>query len=808
MLLLPSTRFRGVLLSSARPSLALSFMNGKLDPRITFSRGSSATYFDNSGTLRTAGVDTPRFEYDVVTGALRGLLSEEQRTNYVYNPRAEGFVAPSTYPPDWSQSEGSGVSPIIVGTGTEDGIPYVDVRWSGTTTAVGNMNFFPLTPGPAASPGQVWTTSCYVRIVDGDFTNLTNFSILSSDNSPAGNHQNGPGTPTTAPLKSQRWLNTFTVATGATAINGVGIQITNIAPGPINITLRIGAPQLEQGNFASSSILPPVGSPAVTTRAADYTDLSSAGWLNPNMGAIIAVFVPRYLPAVGNPNGVFQLSDGTINNQVQDYIYSDGLQHFEIKEAGNFQPGSGGPNQQVNFGRKNTGAATWSSSGGMVIADGNLYQPTGAVNVPVMSRLSLGYGNGWLNGWLQELTYYPRMFSVSEIQSNGGESYDDYLLDLDFLDGSGLENFKLQFTRASGATYFDSSGVMRLAGSNRPRLDCDPVTHEPLGLLMEAQRTNYIPNSLSSSPGWTSSVSTDVSALYPAATVWKSPLTNGNLGAYGNVPAASGSFTFSMWLWIPSSYSSGAPRLDLDGTYGTGATLSIGRADLTKRDQWQRVVSTMTLGTGASAQFNLVLRNDAPTNSADFIYHTCWQYENGNFATSYIPTSGSAATRAADYCYYLNPLMFGSSDRSIAVEFSRCDAAVDTSAYAGMFAISDSSSTDFVNLFSASSNTYSGLESWQYLGNVASPPQNGLPITDTKRHSYVITTSASGSASISIDGGNTYSNTFSSYTVPMTLDRINVGYGRFGPTWHSVHIARIRYWNRLLTAAEAQQVSA
>ena len=66
------------------PSLNLDFANsGKLDPRITFTRASTATYFDKLGVLRTAADNEPRFDYDPVTLEAKGLLIEESRQNLV-----------------------------------------------------------------------------------------------------------------------------------------------------------------------------------------------------------------------------------------------------------------------------------------------------------------------------------------------------------------------------------------------------------------------------------------------------------------------------------------------------------------------------------------------------------------------------------------------------------------------------------------------------------------------------------------------------------------------------------------------------
>lgn len=64
------------------PTLNLDFANTKrLDPRITFSRASTATYFDENGTLRTAATNAARFDHNPVTGESLGLLVEEARTN-------------------------------------------------------------------------------------------------------------------------------------------------------------------------------------------------------------------------------------------------------------------------------------------------------------------------------------------------------------------------------------------------------------------------------------------------------------------------------------------------------------------------------------------------------------------------------------------------------------------------------------------------------------------------------------------------------------------------------------------------------
>lgn len=62
-------------------TLSLRFDLGQFDPRITFTRNSSATYFGSDGLLKTAAANEPRIDYDPVTKACKGFLVEESRTN-------------------------------------------------------------------------------------------------------------------------------------------------------------------------------------------------------------------------------------------------------------------------------------------------------------------------------------------------------------------------------------------------------------------------------------------------------------------------------------------------------------------------------------------------------------------------------------------------------------------------------------------------------------------------------------------------------------------------------------------------------
>ena len=55
-----------------RPSLDLDFTQERLDPRITFTRGSIGTRVNRNRLIETVSANQPRFDYDPVTGECKG----------------------------------------------------------------------------------------------------------------------------------------------------------------------------------------------------------------------------------------------------------------------------------------------------------------------------------------------------------------------------------------------------------------------------------------------------------------------------------------------------------------------------------------------------------------------------------------------------------------------------------------------------------------------------------------------------------------------------------------------------------------
>jgi hypothetical protein len=228
------------------------------------------------------------------------------RTNYVRNSRVEGAVAgtPGTLPTYWSIGLAAGLAQQIVGTGITSGIQYVDIRVYGTPTNTGlACNLYLDTNNATTTLNQTWASSAWVQLIAGTLPG----NIVMDIGEYATGTAHYPGTNIAAPSIWARNTNITTVTDPA--INQVDAMIWVYLPTiqAVDFTIRIGGPQLEVGSMATSLILPPVGSPAVTT-VTDYS-VSSLGLVTfANAPAAAAI-----LTWTGNYNWLVRFADDNVD---------------------------------------------------------------------------------------------------------------------------------------------------------------------------------------------------------------------------------------------------------------------------------------------------------------------------------------------------------------------------------------------------------------------------------------------------------------------------------------------------------------
>ena len=265
------------------PTLALQFdkqryaANGaakSFSDILTFTRSTTATYFDASGVMQTAAIDAPRFDHDPVTQQPLGILVEGQRTNAIWNSTNTGVVAGTigsggALPTGWGSSL-RGLS-LSVETVTVRGVSCLRFRMFGTPSSTGGVNIpFGAINNAAAVNGQVWTNSVYMALQSGNFNNVTSvrtqFNVFNSSSSYLQSIASlvSIGGSLTADL--QRFTATGTVSNAAAAYIQALFECGVTSGLPVDFTIVMGGCQMELGAFASSYI--PTTSSAIT-RAAD-----------------------------------------------------------------------------------------------------------------------------------------------------------------------------------------------------------------------------------------------------------------------------------------------------------------------------------------------------------------------------------------------------------------------------------------------------------------------------------------------------------------------------------------------------------
>lgn len=236
-----------------------------VDTRATTPTANQSTVVDASGnySLVNDGV------YRVSTA---GCLTEEARQNGIRNSSMQGAVAgtPGTLPTNWAQAGTAGnLSSQVVGIGTENGINYIDYRVFGTPNQSNQwVLLFESTTQIPALNGQTWDDTVFVRVAGGSTNNITFGFRLSGSNSGGGGVEGNDFafTPTTNALGSQRVFQALTLANGATAFITSGLLFNYTNGLPVDVTLRIGWPQLEQDNNAGA-----VASATVNTGGTGFT---------------------------------------------------------------------------------------------------------------------------------------------------------------------------------------------------------------------------------------------------------------------------------------------------------------------------------------------------------------------------------------------------------------------------------------------------------------------------------------------------------------------------------------------------------
>jgi hypothetical protein len=383
--------------------------------RIAFTRTSAAmTPADNAGFI-AAATDTPRF-----SGITRRLLVEGARTNMVRNPRFEG-AAPGTNPAFATLiSNGNGVSLVILGTGAEGGMPYLDLLLSGTAGGSGVLiPRFESTGGIPAATGQTWTAGLYIRQVGGTAGRVSSrVEVRPSDagNNALSGFQGGDM------VSTPSWART--TVTGQLTASGVAYvqlnwRVSYTSGVTYNEVIRIAFPSMELAPFASTPMLPPAGTLAAAERAADVPVWSPPGGFGTQGTVVVKAMLPQ-LAVFGASQGLWQIDDGTDQTRLQLRNTSAGSAVTGVVDINGVTVATLSPGNMTP-GTPFRAAFAWAAGDQALCLGGGAVQTAAAALPAGLTRMLLGHASAQLNraafGEIELVDYAPTRLPNAFLQA-------------------------------------------------------------------------------------------------------------------------------------------------------------------------------------------------------------------------------------------------------------------------------------------------------------------------------------------------------------------------------------------------------
>ena len=380
-------------------------------------------------------------------------------------------------------------------------------------------------------------------------------------------------------------------------------------------------------------------------------------------------------------------------------------------------------------------------------------------------------------------------------------------------ENSNYKPLPFDFSRASSATVINKDGLIKTVGSGEPRIDYKDDSNG--ALLLEPTRTNLVTYSEElDNAAWAKRSSGGGSVPIVTADVATSPdgTTNADRVVFD---AAGGTSSDQSFIRQSVSVTSGVNYIIsfyLKSNTASSQQILFVRdsaisAAITVTTSWTRFNLSFTATSTANTNWGLFL-NGNTSASADLLVYGA-QLEIGSYATSYIPTQGSAVTRLADSCVGAgNEQVLNDSEGTFFVNF-----AADFNIYnSGLtdrgISINDGTNTNSARIFQATSlnnRIAYDLDTSSGTNQVFNTSTAFADITDFNKVAFTYKENEFKIFLNGVQQGSTDTN--GSVFSNGTLNGISFDYGQEGNKPFFGRVKEVKYFNTALTDQELQALT-
>ena len=384
-------------------------------------------------------------------------------------------------------------------------------------------------------------------------------------------------------------------------------------------------------------------------------------------------------------------------------------------------------------------------------------------------------------------------------------------------------NGDFTFGRASSATRVNKDGLIESVASGVPRLDyplLDGVVQSCPALLLESSRTNYVPRSEDINTGWSKgNVSiTNNDTISPDGSQNAAKITEDtNTTQHVVYDTLTGSVSPSTTCYFSCFIKKGTKRyIQLrEGFSNTQANIDTNTFTLADSNNltdyeienygngWYKISFKFTSNSSGDIQFACYLLNDSQNTSytgdgTSYVYLWGAMIEQGSYATSYIPTSGSTVTRLTEVSNAAGTVSDFNSVQGVLF------ADLETVKTSGSRVSLSQAADPFAERVSIDFNTATNIRFFVE----ASDDNNTFNVAvNTVQKRFKIAVKWNGvNISVFIDGFEAATDTFTGFTAD-TLDRLQMTAANGIGSIFEGDIYQLMTFNEALTDSELEQIT-